>query len=231
MTGKVFISHSSHDAALARQVCAALEARGIGCWIAPRDIQPGAEWAAQIVEGIERASLMLLLFSAQANASPQVGRELERAAHAQVPLLPVRIAPLLPSGSLAYFLGAAHWLDAHEGPVETRMEAIVRAVEGLRARQGGAAAASIPVPAPMPAPMPAPPRSPAVPSWPPDLLAALQSLLAEQVGPVAGLLLRRAASAAADYPSLIDRLAAELDEPAARPAFTAACRRLRPLGD
>ena len=222
MPGTVFISHSSHDRDVAHQVCAALEARGIGCWIAPRDIQPGVEWAAQIVEGINRSALLLLVFSAHANASPQVGREIERAAHRQIPLLPLRIEPLLPSGSLEYFLGAPHWLDAHEGPIEARLGAVIDAVEALLARLGDAAPAS--------APAPARPPTPAAPAWPPTLLTALQSLLAEQVGPVAGALLRRAAAGATDYETLVDRLAAEVDDTAARAAFVAACRRLRPAG-
>jgi hypothetical protein len=222
MSGTVFISHSSHDRVVAHQVCAALEARGIGCWIAPRDIQPGVEWALQIIEGIQRSALLLLVFSAHANASPQVGREIERAAHRQLPLLPVRIEPLLPSGSLAYFLGAPHWLDAHEGPIEDRLGAVVDAVAALLARPGQ--------PAPAPTPVPARPSAPVAPTWPPTLLAALQSLLAEQVGPVAGTLLRRAAVGAADYETLVDRLAAEVDDSAARADFKAAGRRLRPAG-
>jgi hypothetical protein len=230
MTSKVFISHSSQDAVLARQVCDALELRGIGCWIAPRDIQPGADWAAQIVEGIQGAVLMLLLFSAHANASPHLGREVERATHGRLPVLPVRIEPVLPSGSMAYFLGAAHWHDAHEGPVEARLEAVVRAVEGLLARRSAGVSTTAQVPAqPLPPPMTRAVAVPAAPGWPPDLLAALQALLAEEVGPVAGPLLRRAAATAADYRALIERLATEVDEPAARTAFTAACRRLRPL--
>ena len=222
MPGTVFISHSSHDRVVAQQVCAALEARGIVCWIAPRDIQPGIEWALQIVEGIQGAALLLLVFSAHANASPQVGREIERAADRQIPLLPLRIEALLPSGSLAYFLGAPHWLDAHEGPIESRLGAIGDAVERLLLRPGQA-------PRP-PTPATARPAVPAAPDWPPTLLAALQSLLAGQVGPVAGILLRRAAAGAADYETLIDRLAAELDDATARAAFLAACRRLRPAG-
>ena len=41
----VFISHSSIDKELADKVCETLEARSLKCWIAPRDIMPGSEWA------------------------------------------------------------------------------------------------------------------------------------------------------------------------------------------
>ena len=38
MTGRVFISHASRDAALAHDLVAALEAGGVACWISGRAI-------------------------------------------------------------------------------------------------------------------------------------------------------------------------------------------------
>jgi hypothetical protein len=40
----IFISHPSKDRATADAICAHLESAGIHCWIAPRDIEPGATW-------------------------------------------------------------------------------------------------------------------------------------------------------------------------------------------
>jgi hypothetical protein len=51
----------------------------------------------------------VLVFSASAYASPQVRREVERAVHKGVSLLPVRIEDVLPSKSLEYFLSTQHW--------------------------------------------------------------------------------------------------------------------------
>ena len=47
-THDVFISYASHDAALANNVAAALEGLGLKCWIAPRDVTPGAHYASEI---------------------------------------------------------------------------------------------------------------------------------------------------------------------------------------
>ena len=55
MAHDVFISHSHADKPAADAACAALEAKGIRCWIAPRDINPGQDWAASIVEAIRGA--------------------------------------------------------------------------------------------------------------------------------------------------------------------------------
>src|SRR5262249_15940800 len=71
----VFISYSSRDTPTAERVCAALEESGqLRCWMAPRDIPPGANWSASIIEGIEASRVMVLIFSRHSNTSPQVLR-------------------------------------------------------------------------------------------------------------------------------------------------------------
>jgi hypothetical protein len=52
MAHDVFISYSSKDKVVADAVCAGLEGRGIACWIAPRDLVPGVDWGAAIVDAI-----------------------------------------------------------------------------------------------------------------------------------------------------------------------------------
>jgi hypothetical protein len=44
MLGKVFISHSSKDQQTADAIRQHLESAGLACWIAPRDIEAGADW-------------------------------------------------------------------------------------------------------------------------------------------------------------------------------------------
>jgi hypothetical protein len=59
----VFISYSHIDKSAADAACATLEAVGIRCWIAPRDISPGAEWGETIIDAINSARVMVLIFS------------------------------------------------------------------------------------------------------------------------------------------------------------------------
>src|SRR5207248_7711666 len=95
----VFISHSSKDKAVADAVCAALEAAGVGCWIAPRDILPGVDWATSIVKALAAARMMVLVFSRHTQGSGQVRREVERAASRDIPILPVRIEDVRPENA------------------------------------------------------------------------------------------------------------------------------------
>ncbi len=86
----VFISHSSIDKTVADAAVAVLERSRIRCWVAPRDIMPGADWGASIIQGIPGSRLMLVIFSSHANASDQVKREVERAVHQGIPTIQPR---------------------------------------------------------------------------------------------------------------------------------------------
>jgi TPR repeat protein len=131
MAHDVFISHSAKDKTTADAVCATLEAQGIRCWIAPRDVLPGAEWSRSIIEAIEQTKIMVLVFTAHANSSPQVRRELERAAHHNAIILPLRIEDVVPDKSLEYFIGNVHWLDAMTPPMEAHLQKLANTVKSL----------------------------------------------------------------------------------------------------
>lgn len=112
MAHDVFISHSSKDKAIADALCAALERDAVRCWMAPRDILPGARWAGSILDAIMASKLMVLVFSESADQSEHVRREVERAIHHRIPVAPVRIQNVAPNKEMEYFLSTSHWIDA-----------------------------------------------------------------------------------------------------------------------
>jgi hypothetical protein len=132
-----FISYSSKDKLIADAACAALEARGVRCWIAPRDILPGEEWPAAIVKGISASRIMVLIYSGSANESPQIKRELERAVHGNLPILPYRIEAAPMSPSLQYLISTPHWLDAIDPPMEANLKRLGDTVLALLTSLGG----------------------------------------------------------------------------------------------
>ncbi|HVN30170.1 MAG TPA: toll/interleukin-1 receptor domain-containing protein, partial [Candidatus Binataceae bacterium] len=128
MAHDVFISYSSHDKPAADAICAKLESRRIRCWIAPRDIPPGAGWGGAIIESIDASRVMLLLFSSNANKSPQIKREVEHAVHKEIVIVPVRVEDVMPTGDFEYFLGTPHWLDAITPPFEQHLDQVADSV-------------------------------------------------------------------------------------------------------
>lgn len=107
----IFISHASADASMAMEICRLLEQNGIRCFIAPRDIPSGKEYAEEIITGIEESAAMVLLMSEAANRSPHVLREVERAVSKNIPLLVYKLENVNLSKSLEYFLMAHQWIN------------------------------------------------------------------------------------------------------------------------
>jgi TolB-like protein/lipoprotein NlpI len=108
----VFISYASPDAAVADAIVAALERAEIPCWIAPRDVKPGARYADAIVRAINEAGALVLVLSANAMGSDHVAREVERAASKRKRLIAFRIDATALSPELEYFLSNSQWIDA-----------------------------------------------------------------------------------------------------------------------
>ena len=105
----VFISHSSKDKHIADTVCAKLEQANIKCWMAPRDIKPGEEWAAAIMRGIRNCKCMVILFSGNSNDSSAVLSEVENAFSNSKVIVPFKISDALPTESMQFFLQISHW--------------------------------------------------------------------------------------------------------------------------
>lgn len=108
---RVFISYASHDVEAAQKVCSALEAASLPCWMAPRDVKPGAQYADAIVRAINEAKALVLVLSASAMTSSHVGREVERAASKHKQLIAFRIDAAALNPALEYFLGESQWID------------------------------------------------------------------------------------------------------------------------
>ena len=131
MPSSVFISHSSKDKATADAICQRLEAAGIKCWIAPRDIEVGSDWTTGIMQGIAGCRVLILVFSAHANDSDHVHREVAKAFSSGLAVIPFRIEEVMPTRGLAYFLNTVHWLNAIERPLKSHLETLTERVRQL----------------------------------------------------------------------------------------------------
>jgi hypothetical protein len=129
MAAEVFISHSSKDKRAADAACATLESHGIRCWMTPRDIRPGDDWATAIARAIRSTRVMVLIFSRHANESPHIRREVERAVNAGSTIIPVRIEDVLPKDALEFFLNSPHWLDAFPPPFEHHLDRLAGVIK------------------------------------------------------------------------------------------------------
>ncbi len=191
MPHDVFLSYASTDRAAAEAVCAALETRGIRCWIAPRDVPAGADWGEAILTAIGRAHAMVLVLSRATANSVHVRNEVVTAVSQSLALVPVRVEDCQPGGALRLHLAGSHWLNVFPAPIEQHADVLAVGVRlalaadatveipraqamalVAAARASHAAGAGMAQPAqPLP-PRPAPSRGPSAP------VAAVQAVAA-----------------------------------------------------
>ncbi|HQR23500.1 MAG TPA: TIR domain-containing protein [Steroidobacteraceae bacterium] len=136
MAHDVFLSHAAADRAAALAVLEGLEAAGIRCWIAPRDIPAGSEYGQQIVDAVKGCRAFVVIFSANANASPHVRREVERAVSTDRPIVPFRIENVTPTGAMEYCLGGTHWFDALTTPLEPHVANLIATLKQMLGAAG-----------------------------------------------------------------------------------------------
>jgi fructose-1,6-bisphosphatase/inositol monophosphatase family enzyme len=133
MAHDVVISYQALDTLAAVVIRDSLEAGGIICWMAPRDITAGAAWSSAIVEAIAQAKVVLLVGSANAFASRQVARELERADSKHKTIIPVMLEPTSLYGDFEYYLGRLQHFLAYPPPVDQHLEHLVITLRTLLA--------------------------------------------------------------------------------------------------
>jgi hypothetical protein len=131
MAHDVFISHSRVNKTVADALCAGLEAGGIRCWIAPRDVLPGRSFAGEITRAINQSKVMVLIFSADSNNSEQILREVQLAANARLHIIQFRLEDVVLNDDLQYYLSTPHWLDAMTPPLESHLGRLRASIEIL----------------------------------------------------------------------------------------------------
>ena len=121
-------------------MCSALEAAGLRCWIAPRDIPKGTLWPEAITTALEQCPVVVLIFTANSNASPDVLNEIALATENNAARIVFQAEAVPPSKSLKYYLHVVQWLDATAPPLKPHLRELVEAVrQALAAQQPPAA--------------------------------------------------------------------------------------------
>lgn len=109
---EVFISYSSKDVEIAREVCSYMEQQCISCWIDYRDIGKGEPYAREIVRGIKETSIFVVLFSHNSNISENVINELDQAYGLNRTIIPFKLDKTEMNDELKLYLARKQWIDA-----------------------------------------------------------------------------------------------------------------------
>jgi TIR domain len=231
----VFICFSSRDEPVALEVVDFLEENGLKCWISVRDVAPGHNYQETIVQALEAAQGVVFLFSESSGKSGEIKKELSIGASMNMPVFPLRLSPITPSGALRYELATRQWIDIFPD----RQQALRKLVQTIkRVINAPAAADEEPLSVPRAAPLTTGNADTALktlaatknraqaPIVEPgsEQFDAIRALLAHHVGPIAKVLLTKAATDAATVDELCERLGAHVTTPAERTALVKAVR-------
>ena len=126
---EVFISYTTSDKLQAEKIVEYLEKYNISCFIAPRDVEGGVNYAKSLVKALEECNLVLLVASQKTNESDHVLNEVDIMIDKKIPVLPVFIEDYELNDELRYYIGRKQRIMAVENEFSTYLPAILTAVE------------------------------------------------------------------------------------------------------
>jgi TIR domain len=233
----LFICFSSKDEHVAVRVVESLEREGLKCWIQSRDVLPGYNYQETIVQALESAKGLIFLFSENSAASGEIKKELSIAATLNLPIFPLRLAPIRPTGALRYELATRQWIDIFHNPeqalrtvAETIRQVLHNSTTEVEQRlpPDSTGVTTLDASRTLPqAPTPTRERTRQhVPTVAPgsEQFEVMRSLLARHIGPIAKIYVQKAAIDALTPDDFCERLAAHINVPADRTAFLKAAR-------
>ena len=157
-TPYVFVSYASVDRARVLAVVAALRSADINVWIDLQDIAGGTSYGAEISEGIQGCTALILMCSNASLASRNVRQEIMLGWKYQRPYLPLLLEQTTFPQDIEYWLEGSQWIEVLDRPESEWLPRVVRALHQVGTQPDPAATSTVPVGR---APTPAAARTPA----------------------------------------------------------------------
>ena len=128
MKKNIFVSYTHDDKRVADALVKYLEERGIPCFIAPRDIDPGKPYASNLMKAIDNCTLVLLIASDAINQSDHVLNEVDAIVNKKKDILPIFIEDFEMNADYRYYLGRKQWVIAYPDAPQSYFDKIVDSV-------------------------------------------------------------------------------------------------------
>ena len=127
----VYICYAPNDKSVAEKVYMGLKQKGLKCWISSKDVEDGQVYAEAIIHAIENSSIIILIYSSNANISPQIINELEKATSLNKFIVPFKIELSKPSKLIEYYLSSPYKLDATNGVLEDNINTLETTIRNI----------------------------------------------------------------------------------------------------
>ncbi len=198
VAGGFFLSYSRADERFALRFAKDLRAHGVAIWVDQLDIRPSEHWDRAIERAVRECGGMVVILSPRSAASDNVADEISFAIDSGKPVLPVMIERCTPPLRITRM----HMIDAtasYDRALQQCLAEIERGTGQSSAPSRAAAARAK--------------------SLDPEVVTRAKRELTSIVGPIAGILVDKAASRASSAKELYSLLALHLDNDADRARF------------
>lgn len=128
----IFISYSIKDQKQAQSICKNLEDNSIECWMAPRNIRLGDDFAEQIGQAIRDCDALVFIASKNSDQSQAVHNEIKLAYDMKKMVVPFLIddSPINDfSKSILYYIGNIQWIDAYSSDIKHASKHLVQEIK------------------------------------------------------------------------------------------------------
>lgn len=198
MTTTYFLSYARADERQALRLADDLIAAGVSVWVDQYDIRPSQHWDRAVETAVRACAGMIVILSPRSAASPNVADEVSVAIDDGKTLIPVLIETCV----LPLRMTRMQFIDASRD-YDAALRRCLAAIRDGRAVAAPTAEAEVEAAAPLP----------------PEVLRDAERRLTGIMGPIAGVLVRKAAVGARDEAALYDALAKGIPNPLDRESF------------
>jgi len=205
---RYFISYSRSDQAFALRFAQDLKTAGVDVWVDQLDIPIGQNWDRSVEAAVRDCEGFVIILSPRSAASEHVADEVACALEDHKHIIPI----LIEKCTIPMRLARLQFIDATSDyhNALARFQLIIGAAPSSAAAIAPAASASAVQTKP-------------VAHWAPGLLVRAEQRLTEHVGPIARLLVSKAAGAAGNEAELYASLALAIPDAAERANFLRQC--------
>jgi hypothetical protein len=128
----VFVSYASADRDRVLPVVRELQNAGYRVWLDLSNISGGANYGAEIVEGIKDCAVLVVACTPAALESRNIRQEIQLAWKYQRPYLPLLLEPTTFTPQIEYWLEGHQWVEVLDYPVDTWLPNVLAALNQLK---------------------------------------------------------------------------------------------------
>jgi hypothetical protein len=125
MADDVFVSYSRKDQEFVIRLASDLDEKVAGVWFDQSDIQAGHNWRDQIMDGIRRCKVFVLVLSPDAAESKYVREEVNKALELDKLIIPILYRTVKLTGALAELVSQTQSIDLRSGSYADNFQKLV----------------------------------------------------------------------------------------------------------